>query len=122
MVRFSTTWYYMNGDALLETVHPYCKGRKGIVFISDPQLRGVQDFKTAAETVKGGGIMTGTVEKGSESSSLSAGLMLIQVKLYPVLHQRDNFLHALGSVEIVRGLLTDNGKQRLYLVRKGLGL
>ncbi len=71
-MQFSSSWYHMDGKTLFEAVHPYSKGRNGIVFVSDPQLRGTSAFKTAVETIKGGGvgIMTGTVEKGTSSATL----------------------------------------------------
>ncbi len=69
-MRFSPGWYYMDGEAMYESVRPYCKGG-GIVFVSDPQLRGVA-YRTAVEIVERGGVgvMTGTVEEGSNSAEM----------------------------------------------------
>ncbi len=84
-MRFFPAWYYTDGNMLFETVHPYSKGSNGIVFVSDSQLRDASAFKTAMEVIEGGGsgIMTGTVEKGTNSAHLiETGKMLL--RRYPV--------------------------------------
>ncbi len=78
-MRLSPEWYSMNGEELYGKVRPLCRGR-GIVFISDPQLRGAAAYRTAMEIVEGGGVgvMTGTVEEGSNSAALiEAGKMVL---------------------------------------------
>ncbi len=66
---------------------PYRKGAKGIVFISDPQLKSVaaQNIVTEILNAGGVGIMMGTVDKGSYSASLIVSEKMVMVR-YPV-HQ-----------------------------------
>lgn len=73
-------WYYTDAESLSESVQPYYKGAGGIVLVSDPQLRSLEAFKTAVEVIKNGGVglMTGTVDKGTNSEALiKMGKMLI---------------------------------------------
>lgn len=63
-------WYCReNAEA---AVQPYTGQTSGIVFVSDPQLRGAAAQKTAEQVLTLGGkaVMTGTVEKGSYSERL----------------------------------------------------
>lgn len=79
-MRLYSEWYCTDGSKLSEVVRPYVKGVSGIVFASDPQLRSLETFKIALEVIKDGGIglMTGTVDKGTNSESLiNMGKMLL---------------------------------------------
>ena len=53
-------------------VCPYDGQERGIVFVSDPQLRGEEARRIAKEALSSGGmaVMTGTLEKGSYSEAL----------------------------------------------------
>ena len=76
-------WYQ---DSLIEVpVQAYCGQKQGIVFVSDPQLRGAEARNTAQQILAlgGGVVMTGTLEKDSYSAELSRqGAM--EVLRYPV--------------------------------------
>lgn len=79
-MQYLPEWYYTDGKMLSQMVRPYVNGVRGIVFASDPQLRSLETFKIALEVIKDGGmgLMTGTVDKGTNSESLiNIGKMLL---------------------------------------------
>ncbi len=79
-MSLSPMWYLTDKRVRADSVRPYSKGRKGIVFVSDPQLRSGTAFKTAMEAIEANGIavMTGNVEKDTNSAALiDKGKMLI---------------------------------------------
>lgn len=63
-------WYFPAGTST--AVWPYDGETRGIVFLSDPQLRSADTRKIAERILSLGGaaVMTGTLEKGSYSESL----------------------------------------------------
>lgn len=65
-------WYKTDGALLQEAVLPYGGQKKGIFFISDPQLKRPASFQMAEEILasNGIGIMTGTVERNTNSARL----------------------------------------------------
>lgn len=79
-MKYLPEWYCTDDKMLSDMVRPYVKGASGIVFVSDPQLRSLETFKIALEVIKGGGmgLMTGTVDKGTNSEALiKMGKMLL---------------------------------------------
>lgn len=79
-------------------VMPYGGQTGGIVFVSDPQLRGASGRKTAEQVLSLGGkaVMTGTVEKGSYSEQLlERGDMVLLC--YPVHLNGAQYRHLLAK-------------------------
>ena len=76
-------WYRPTG--LAAPVSLYSGQARGIVFVSDPQLRTEDARKTAEQVLRLGGraVMTGTVEKGSYSEALLRQGVMEQLR-YPV--------------------------------------
>ena len=66
-------WYKPLPQRILRSVRPDAAENEGVVFLSDPQLRGVVGER-AKELLEQGamGIMTGTPDAGSLSSALLA--------------------------------------------------
>ena len=76
-------WYWP--AQINAAVQPYEGQTRGIVFVSDPQLRGVAARTTAARVLSlgGMGVMTGTLEKGSYSEKLFQNGQMVLLR-YPV--------------------------------------
>ncbi len=84
-IPLSPEWFLPNSQQLSNFVRPYHPGKKGILFVSDAQLRSCTAFQTALKAIQANGIamMTGTVEKGTNSAALiDTGKML--TRRYPV--------------------------------------
>ena len=76
-------WY--RPAAIRASVQPYCGQTRGIVFVSDPQLRTAAARETAQQVLAhgGGAVMTGTAERGSYSAALLGQGRMEQLR-YPV--------------------------------------
>lgn len=81
----SSTWFYQGRCEMAKAVRPYRRGREGIVFVSDPQLRSAEAAAIVSEILSAGGIalMTGTVEKGTNSAALIEERKMLMYR-YPV--------------------------------------
>jgi len=78
MQRFPA-WFRVNGKSLLEAVERSVSNEKEVTFLSDPQLKNADSYRAVAAILESGGIamMTGTVDKGTNSERLmQAGKMV----------------------------------------------
>lgn len=84
-MRLSPMWYRTDGQALLKAAQPYGGHEKGIVFVSDPQLKNAASLRLVADIIEADGIalMTGTVEEGTGSAKLMSEKKMLFCR-YPV--------------------------------------
>lgn len=101
-------WYITAASEAM--VRPYGGQAGGIVFVSDPQLRGASARKTAEQVLSLGGkaVMTGTVEKGSYSEQLLERGDMVRL-CYPVHQNIAQYRHLLAENHFFKAIPYHSG-------------